>query len=126
MEEKITIIEGPPPVFEAVDDGWALSINESSNLVNIVLTRVRTFNGPALVERCHRAWRNGNNINLEFRDENGLEASVPILAARTLESKDGQLLLMWVRIDVNEAELEADYDDDLGDDSDSDFGFPDY
>jgi len=126
MEEKITIIEGPPPVFEAVDDGWALSLNESSNLVNIVLTRVRTFNGPALVERCHRAWRNGNNINLEFRDENGLEASVPILAARTLESKDGQLLLMWVRIDVNEAELEADYDDDLGDDSDSDFGFPDY
>ena len=26
MEDKITIIEGPPPVFEAVSDGWALSL----------------------------------------------------------------------------------------------------
>ena len=23
-EEKITIIEGPPPDFEDIDDGWAL------------------------------------------------------------------------------------------------------
>jgi hypothetical protein len=32
MDEKITIIEGPPPVFEAVNDGWALGLNEGSRL----------------------------------------------------------------------------------------------
>ena len=29
MEDKITIIEGPPPIFEHVNDGWALGLNES-------------------------------------------------------------------------------------------------
>jgi hypothetical protein len=24
MEDKITIIEGPPPIFEQINDGWAL------------------------------------------------------------------------------------------------------
>ena len=24
MDNKITIIEGPPPAFEEIDDGWAL------------------------------------------------------------------------------------------------------
>ena len=56
MDEKITIIEGPPPVFEAVNDGWALGLNEGSHLSVPALTRLRTFNGPALVERCYRAW----------------------------------------------------------------------
>ena len=54
MDEKITIIEGPPPVFEAVNDGWALGLNESSRLSVPALTRLRTFNGPALVERCYQ------------------------------------------------------------------------
>ena len=60
MEDKITIIEGPPPVFEAVNDGWALGLNESSRLSVPALTRLRTFNGPALVERCYRAWNAKN------------------------------------------------------------------
>lgn len=56
MENKITIIEGPPPTFEAIDDGWALGLNEGPFLYDLAMTRLRTFNGPALVERCHRAW----------------------------------------------------------------------
>ena len=28
MDDKITIIEGPPPVFEPVQDGWALGLGE--------------------------------------------------------------------------------------------------
>ncbi len=31
MDEKITIIEGPPPIFEQVSDGWAMGLNESPN-----------------------------------------------------------------------------------------------
>ena len=38
METKITIIEGPPPVFEPVQDGWALSLTPSTLLGNISRT----------------------------------------------------------------------------------------
>lgn len=112
MDEKITIIEGPPPTFEAVGDGWILGLNESPNLYSIALTRLRTFNGPALIERCNRAWRKKNTINLEFRGLDGLEDHAPIVAARTLEVDDGQMLFLWVRLEYEEDGEEADLDDD--------------
>ena len=56
MDDRITIIEGPPPVFEHVDDAWAMGLNEGPSFYGLALTRLRTFNGQALVERCHRAW----------------------------------------------------------------------
>ena len=43
MDEKITIIEGPPPIFEHVNDGWAMGLNESPTLSIPALTRLRTF-----------------------------------------------------------------------------------
>ena len=125
MDDKITIIEGPPPTFEDISENWVLGLNESPFLSNIALTRFRTFNGPSLVERCHRAWHRGGTIHLEYRDMSGLESHAPILAARTLQIDEGQLLLLWVRLDIEEVELEADFDDDYGDDIDDDFGFPD-
>lgn len=127
MEDKITIIEGPPPTFEAVNDGWALSLNESNLLTNVALTRLRTFNGPGLLERCHRAWRHQNTIHLEYRSMDGLENQAPILAARTVEVDDGQVLLLWVRQEIDEDELEAglDDDDDGAGDLPEDPGFPD-
>ena len=97
MENKITIIEGPPPVFERINDGWALGLNESPWLYDLTLTQVRTFNGPALVERCHHAWKSGITMYLHYRDEMGLEEKAPILAARCAETLDGQVLLLWVR-----------------------------
>jgi hypothetical protein len=112
MDDKITIIEGPTPTFEAVEDGWALGLNESPHLYNVALTRLRTFNGPALIERCNRAWRSRNTINLEYRDMDGFESESPILAARQLETDDGQVLLLWVRLEYDEEELEeADFGD---------------
>jgi hypothetical protein len=112
MDDKITIIEGPTPTFEAVEDGWALGLNESPHLYNVALTRLRTFNGPALIERCNRAWRSQNTINLEYRDMDGFESESPILAARQLETEDGQMLLLWVRLEYEEEELEeADFGD---------------
>ena len=126
MEDKITIIEGPPPTFEAVSDGWALGLNESPNLAEVVLTRLRTFNGPALVERCYRAWRDQQTIYLEYRAEDGSERAAPIVAARFVEAEEGHILLLWVRINEDEVELELGYDDeDFGDDYDDDTGYPD-
>lgn len=117
MDEKITIIEGPPPDFEEVDDGWALGLNEGPYFYDLALTRLRTFNGPALVERCHRAWRRQNSIYLHYRTPIGLEESAPIMAARTLETDDGQVLLLWVRREHQKSEIEIDIDDDEEDSS---------
>jgi hypothetical protein len=103
MEDKITIIEGPPPVFESVDDGWALGLNESPALYTMALTRLRTFNGPALVERCHHMWTMKEPIYLHYRNPLGLEQKVPILAARTSETEDGQVLFLWIRRDMEDA-----------------------
>ena len=112
MDDRITIIEGPPPAFESVDDGWALGLNEGPFLYDLAITRVRTFNGPALVERCHRAWNKNNPIYLHYRNPIGLEEQVPIMAARSLETYDGQMLVLWVRRKHEETEIEIDLDDD--------------
>jgi len=119
-DEKITIIEGPPPIFEPVGDGWALGLNESPILSNIVMTRLRTFNGPAMVERCHRAWRNLEAIPLEYRTSDGLIQNAPIVAARFVETQEGDMLLLWLRMAEDEAELEIGYDDDDEGDDDPD------
>ena len=112
MDEKITIIEGPPPVFEAVNDGWALGLNESSHLSVPALTRLRTYNGPALVERCYRAWSTQTPIHLHYRNEMGVEQAAPILAARNVETADGHVLLLWVYLDHDKVEYEVDKGDD--------------
>lgn len=116
MDDRITIIEGPPPVFEAVNDGWALSLNESANLSVPALTRLRTFNGPALVERCYRAWKSNQPMNLHYRNDMGMEQSAPILAARNVDTAEGHVLLLWVYLDSEKVEYEFDGEDDDSDD----------
>ncbi len=120
MDEKITIIEGPPPTFEEANESWALALNESPILADVALTRLRTFNGPALVERCHRAWCSQEPIHLEFRTMEGLEHRAPIVAARTVHTDEGDVLLLWVRLENEDAELELDYEDDSDADNDED------
>jgi hypothetical protein len=112
MDDKITIIEGPPPIFEQVQDGWALSLNEGPSLSVTALTRLRTFNGPALVERCYRAWHKNSTIHLHYKNDMGLEQTAPILAARNVETDDGQVLLLWVYLDSEKVEYELDSGDD--------------
>jgi hypothetical protein len=111
MDEKITIIEGPPPVFEDVNDGWAAGLGEGPALYDLALTRLRTFNGPALVERCHRAWRQQSAINLHYRNAMGLEEQAPIMAARAVESEEGHMLLLWIRRNLEDTEIEYDFED---------------
>jgi len=126
MDDKITIIEGPPPTFEAVSESWVLGLHESPELGEIAVTRLRTFNGPALVERCHRAWRNRQPIQLEFRNSDGLQQQAPIVAARHIETDEGQLLILWVRLTGEEVQLEFGYEDDLGDGEDDDPEHPEW
>jgi hypothetical protein len=126
MDDKITIIEGPAPTFEAVSDGWVHGLAESPTLGEVALTRLRTYNGPALVERCHRAWRNRQPIHLEFRNEDGLQTQAPIVAARYIETEEGHLLLLWVRLSNEEVQLEFGYEDDLGEGDDDDPSYPDW
>ncbi len=126
MDDKITIIEGPPPTFETVTDGWVWGLNEGPNLGEILVTRLRTFNGPALVERCHRAWRHQQPISLEYRNSDGLQEQTPIVAARYLETEGGHLLLLWVNMIDDGIELEFGYDDDAGEGEDGDSDFPDF
>ncbi len=97
MENKITIIEGPTPVFEDISDGWALGLNESPLLYDTIFTQVRTLNGPALVERCHKAWKSNSSICLHFKDQMGVEEKVPIIAIRSVGTDEGQVLLLWIR-----------------------------
>ena len=106
-DDKITIIEGPTPVFEPIQDGWAIGLNEGPLLYDTALTRLRTFNGPALVERCYRTWKDNGAMYLEYRNEIGLPEETPILAARNLETAEGHLLVLWVRREPTEAEEET-------------------
>jgi hypothetical protein len=119
MDDKITIIEGPPPLFEHVNDGWAMGLNEGPNLFVPALTRLRTFNGPALVERCYNAWKQKGSMQLHYRNDMGLERSAPIIAARNVETEEGHVLLLWVYLDGAKVEYEMDAgDDDQSDDPD--------
>ena len=121
MDDKITIIEGPPPIFEQVNDGWAMGLNESPSVLIPALTRLRTFNGHALVERCHRAWNSKELIHLHYRNDMGLEETAPILAARNVETPEGHVLLLWVYLDSEHVEYEFDGDDDDDESADDDF-----
>jgi hypothetical protein len=111
MEDKITIIEGPPPIFEPVQDGWALSLNEGPHLPLTVRTQLRTFNGPALVERCYRRWKSRLPIHLHYRNDLGLEEKAPIIAARSLETSDGHMLMLWISLDMEKVQVELDTGD---------------
>jgi hypothetical protein len=121
---KITIIEGPPPTFQLVHDPWLLGLTEGPHPTRIAVCRVRARNGPALVERCYRAWRDGLPINLEFRTEIGETRQATIVAARWVEKPEEDSLYLWVRLSEDEIELEIDFDlDDFDDASDDVDGF---
>lgn len=107
-QPKITIIEGPPPIFEEPSEAWPAGLGECLRPYRTALTKVRTFNGPSLVERCYRAWHNRESIVLEFRTMDGRAVTAPIQAARFVPTAEGQVLMLWVRLDPEEVETEID------------------
>ena len=126
MDNKITIIEGPTPNFDSVDtdfimgiNGWTAGLTEGPYLYDTARTTLRTFNSTALIERCHKAWAHKATMYLEYRDPIGMTQEVPIVAARSVDSEDGEMLILWVR-----KELEIDEEDDIDmdfDDADTDW-----
>jgi len=122
MEDRITIIEGPPPTFESVNEGWVMGLTESPNLSGIAVTRLRTFNGPALIERCYRTWQQHQPMFLEYKTMEGLQQTAPIVAARAVDVNDGQMLMLWLRMEEDDVELELGYDDDNDEGIDEDPG----
>jgi hypothetical protein len=118
--EKITIIEGPPPTFEQIPELWVHGLSDGAIQSDMVMTRLRTFNGPTLLDRCNRAWQNHQDIQLEYRTMDGLETEVPIVAARNLATDEGDMLLLWLRLPDDSIELEIGYDDDFDDEDDWD------
>ncbi len=115
MDDKITIIEGPTPVFDVSQDAWAMGIYEGPSQSGMALTRLRTYNGPALVERCYRAWKKQESISLEYKDELGLPQNKPILAVRKVDTEDGQVLLVWLKTESMD-EVESNLSDNEEDD----------
>jgi hypothetical protein len=114
MDNKITIIEGPTPTFEVVQDGWVVGLIDSPVLSELAVTHLRTFNGAELVRRCYKAWRSHEEIVLEYRSMDGTPAEAPIVAARFQEMDEGQMLVLWVRMEVEDIEIELGYGDESG------------
>ena len=98
MDEKITIIEGPAPQFEQPHESWLASLAEGPQMPHLAMTRLRTFNGPALVQRCWHAWDKGQPIQLEYRSDDGLTEHAEILAARCTEVPEGHVLFLYLRL----------------------------
>ncbi len=104
MNNKITIIEGPAPTFEPVNADWAAGVVESPEYYDVMMTNLRTMNGRGLVERCYQTWTHQDTMYLHFRNSIGLEQKVPIIAAQNIDTKDGQKLILWVRMNSSETD----------------------
>ncbi len=110
INNKITIIEGPPPEFEPVNQErgygtphpWALGVLEGPNFYNTAFTALRTFNSQLLLERCETAWAADLPMYLVYRDPIGLQVETQILAARAIQVEEGELILLWVRNGIDE------------------------
>lgn len=112
MNNKITIIEGPTPIFEAVSADWTSAMIESPSNYDVVMTNLRTMNGTGLMERCQNTWSQQDTMVLQFRNTIGMEQEVPIVAARCLDTEEGQKLVLWLRIKPEQIKLEVHLDED--------------
>ncbi|MBI3359550.1 MAG: hypothetical protein HY023_00380 [Chloroflexi bacterium] len=112
--EKITIIEGPTPEFQPARESWLPALGEGPHLAPSAVCQLRTFNGPAMIERCRRAWSEGRPVFLDYRQSDGLRREAQVIAARASEVPEGHVLILWVRVgwdDLPEADEPPDLDD---------------
>ena len=115
MDNKITIIEGPTPTFENVNANWVESICETAEPGCIMVTNLRTMNGAGLLERCHHTWSQHDTMYLHYRNTLGLEERIPIIAAETHDTEEGQKLTLWVLMPAEakgNVYIQSDDDDD--------------
>jgi hypothetical protein len=123
MNNKITVIEGPTPTFEPIEDAqvrgstttWTVGVLEGPYLYTMAMTTLRTFDSETLIKRCTSAWQQNLTMFLEYRDEIGLTKQAPILAARALNLEEGDAIQLWIRQD-----LQLDPDDYFDDEDEAD------
>ena len=126
MNNKITVIEGPTPEFQALSDhnfsdgslNWVDGILEGPYLFDTAFTNLRTFDAQKLLDRCQAAWSQKQTMYLEYNDSIGLKQEDPIIAARAIKLEEGDMLLLWVRKEI------SDQDDDETDDFDENDDLP--
>ena len=92
------------------------AISEGPVLKRTARCVLRTFDGLALLGRCRNAWREGRETLLEYRAMDGLRQEAVIVAARADKVPDGDILLLWVKLD-HEVEMAIDDSDADADDN---------
>jgi hypothetical protein len=110
MNNKITIIEGPTPIFESVHINagldrsrtWTTGILEGPFLYDMAFTTLRTFDGQALLNRCQNTWDEKQTMFLVYKDRIGLRQQTPIIAARAVKAEEGEMLMLWVRRELHQ------------------------
>lgn len=117
INNKITIIEGPTPEFEPINQEhgfniphpWALGLLEGPNYYHTAFTSLRTFNSQLLLERCETAWAADIPMYLVYRDPIGLKVETQIMAARAIQIEEGEIIQLWVRngIDTKKSDIPA-------------------
>jgi hypothetical protein len=116
--ELISIIEGPPPQFQFVDDQSLLGFQNTQGPFEVARTDTRTFNGPKMIERCRNAWAQKRAVMLEYRDMDGLKQRVEICGIRFDKLDEGTLLQIWVRMPVEMQLIELGDDDEQDEEAD--------
>jgi hypothetical protein len=114
--ELITIVEGPPPDFYLAREFWPFSLWEGDLPQAVALAQMRTLNGPAMLERCTRAWSQARSVLLDFPQLDGLRRKAEVLAARLTTIEEGDVLNLWVALPTDQianaaADRGADDDD---------------
>ncbi|HLF24690.1 MAG TPA: hypothetical protein VJG32_00010 [Anaerolineae bacterium] len=109
--ELITIVEGPPPDFHLAHELWPFSLWEGSVAQVVALAQMRTLNGPAMLERCLRAWAEARPVMLDFPQLDGLRRKAEVLAARVTSIDEGEVLNLWVALPAGEVAEDEEFDD---------------
>lgn len=104
--EYITIVEGPTPEFHAAPFLALQSVYEGPVEVEVAQTELRTMNGKDILARCQDAWREGRPVVLDFPDDIGVRQEVEVVAARLRELDQGMVLMLWVRLPLEEEDEE--------------------
>ncbi len=94
----ITIVEGPPPHFRDVEIEWTIGVLEGFARGDIALCEMRTLNGPQLVERCQKAWKENRPALFDFPLGEGKRRELNIVAIRWHEVEEGQKVLLWLKV----------------------------
>lgn len=119
--ELITIIEGPTPEFRPTPVDWVQSVLEGPEDRLVAVCQLRTGNGEDIMERCRNAWKVGRPVRLDFPDELRMRQQVDVVSLRLEQLDEGEALMLWVALPLDDIEELEEMDDS---DEDDDLFFP--